>query len=783
VGFEADSVVHSALYVQILKMYSDDTQSVKVLRIRAACVATGTLLKSRLRALCYFVSSWDAPTNIRTEDARPPLAQSVIRKPPTKTGVSYAMMINLHFRIAFFASTLATSSLLALQPQQDATITVNASQILAPVNRLVFGQNIEAADGAYIFSSNATDLNGINRGEGFWDPATAAPISEVVDQSKAVGTSTLRYPGGCLAHNFDWRKTVGPDAKARGWQFGLDEYLSLCRAMNAMPLITISDYVLPADQMPENAAEMVEYLNSPADAGHPWAMRRKAWGHPAPYHVIWFELGNESMHGNHRLLPHRQFTAEQYAEYATATAAAMRKVDPDIKLGIIMVPGPGNDVESDWNRTVVHQAGAIANFAVIHVYAPAPPKAGISENVAIQSMMVAPQHVEERLANYHKMIQQQLGHDLPLAITEFNGGLDAFGSPRRFSYANALECADLLRVFLKPESNVALANYWQFVNGYFGMLRTASSPNGEPFTQEPVFFLYKLWAEHFGSNLLKVEVQSPRADFPGAGSEQAARGDVAEPRRQIQTFDLDQYSSYFGTTWPKLLNVQIQLQKSDLTVRLQNLNRSIYPTLARIPRPDIGPGGQVEFSLSFDAKFTPAPGSATAPVGIGLMDSRGWNQTHSGIGIDAITTDWKHFEATYRPDPQTTNVDVSARLIEEGKNVSGTLQVHNLAVTGFASPHDAAYPLLTSSASVSSDGKTIYLIVINKSASDSIPATIHLTGFSAAQARYWEVNGIGLESTTGVAETVQGAVFPLSATATSTHVFPAHSMTAIEISR
>jgi alpha-N-arabinofuranosidase len=316
------------------------------------------------------------------------------------------------------------------------------------------------------------------------------------------------------------------------------------------------------------------------------------------------------------------------------------------------------------------------------------------------------------------------------------------------------------------------------------MLRTTMpSPNGEPISQEPALLLYKMWAEHFGSQLVRVSVQSPRAEFPGAGSEEAARGDVAEQRRQIQTFDLDQYSSFFGTTWPKLLNVQIQLQKSDLTIRLQNLNRSIYPTVARIPRPNTGPGSQVEFSLRFDAKFTPAPGSAIAPLGIGLMDSRGWNQTHSGIGVDAITTEWKHFDATYRLNQETTNVDVSARLMAEGKTMSGTLQVRNLAVTGFTSPHDAAYPLLTSSASASSDGRTIYLIVFNKSASDSIQTTIHLAGFAAAQARYWEVNGLSLESADGVAETVRGAAIPITLAATSKHVFPAHSMTAIEFSK
>jgi alpha-N-arabinofuranosidase len=691
--------------------------------------------------------------------------------------------MRLHFRFAFLASTLAAGSLLPLHAQQAASIVVNAGEPLGPVNRLVFGQNIEAADNAYIFSSNTTDMNGINRGEGFWDPAKGAPVPQVVEQSKAVGMSTLRYPGGCLAHNFDWRKTVGPDAKKNGWLFGVDEYLSLCRAIGTIPVITVSDYVLPADQMPENAAELVEYLNSPADAAHPWAMKRKEWGHPAAYNVIWFELGNESMHGNHRVLPHRQFTAEQYAEYAKVTAGAMRKVDPDIKLGIVMVPGPGNDVDSDWNRTVIHQAGAIANFVVIHMYAPQPPKTGISDSVALQSMMVAPQHVEERLASYHQMIRQQLGHDLPLAITEFNGGLDAFGSSRRFSYANALECADLLRVFLKPESNVALANYWQFVNGYFGMLRTTtSSSNAELISEEPAFLLYEMWAEHLGSKLVNVEVQSPRAEFPGAGSEEAAKGSVAEPRRQIQQIDLDQYSSLVGSLWPKLLNVQIQRHNSDFTIHLQNLSRTIYPKLASIPRPDTDSATPMEFSISFDAKLTPDPGSDIAPMGIGLMDSRGWNQTHSGIGVDGITTDWKHFDATYRLDALTPSVDVDARLMAGGKNVSGTLQLHNLVVAEFVSAHDAAYPLLTSSASVSADGKKVYLIVFNKSASDSIPTDIHLQGFAASGVQYWEVNGPSLDANSGVSITQTGAPLSLSNATTATHVFPPHSMTAIKFS-
>lgn len=692
------------------------------------------------------------------------------------------MIVQLRLPQALVVLCLASWSSLGLPAQQTATIEVNAGRILGPVNRLVFGQNIAAADNARIFSSDKTDLNLIQNGEGIWDPSARMPVPLVVAESKAVGTAVLRYPGGCFAHNFDWRKTVGPDAKNTGWLFGLDEYMTLCQTIGATPLITVSDYVLPVEQMPENAAQLVEYLNSPADAAHPWAMKRRLWGHPAPYNVTWFELGNESDHGNHRVIPHRQYSAEQYAGYFNATAAAMRRVDPRIKLGIVLMPGPGTDIDCDWNHTVVRLAGAKADFAVVHMYAPQGSMNGVTESVRMQAMMVAPQHVEERLRDYHRMIEQQLGHDLPLAITEFNGVIDQ--PAYHLSYGGALESADLLRVFLKPDLNIALAAYWQFVNGPFQMLQTnLRSPNGEPASEEPLSLLYKIWAQHFGSKLVGLDVDSPRSNFIGAASEEADTGDSKSERRQIQLADLDQSRSLTGALWPRLLNVQIQAQKSDLTIHMDHLNRTIYPLLARIPRPAAAPADGIEFEVSFDAKFTPDPGSQTPGVGLGLIDSRGWSQSgHSGIAIDDISTNWTHLDRTYRLTPQTPAVDLSARLLADGMNASGTLEIHNLTITEFAAGHDAAYPLLTSAASISGDGTKAYLIVLNKSETDSISTTIHLEHFAAAEARYWEVNGPSLASATGVAQTHTGDDVPLSSATAATHVFPAHSMTAIEFS-
>ena len=403
-----------------------------------------------------------------------------------------------------------------------------------------------------------------------------------------------------------------------------------------MPLITLSDYALPVEQMPENAAQLVDYLNSPADSAHPWAMKRKQWGHPEPYNVTWFELGNESMHGNHRLLPRRQYSAEQYADFANATAAAMRKVDPRVKLGIVLMPGPGLDVDCDWNQTVVRRAGASADFAIVHMYAPQGPMAGAPDELKMQAMMVAPQHIEERLQDYHRMIRGRLGHDLPLAITEFDGTIDQ--PAYSFTLASALECADLLRVFLKPEINVAMANYWDFLNSPFGMLKTnLHSADGKPETEEPAFLLYRLWAEHFGSRLAGVEVNSPRADFVGLGTEQADKGNVPDPKKVLQQVDLAQNSSLAGTLWPKLLNVQIQLKSSDLTVHLQGLNKSIYPLLATIPPA----GGRIGNRRGVRSQFR-----RTICAGPGKSDRADGYRTHrlTRLGADPLRrrTRWNH---------------------------------------------------------------------------------------------------------------------------------------------
>jgi len=659
-----------------------------------------------------------------------------------------------------------------LRAQAPASITVDASFSPGPVNRLVFGQNVEAADSARIFSSDTTNLNLIEAGSGYWDPDKGAPDPLVLERAREIGVSLLRYPGGSYVHNYNWLKAVGP-LEARGnWKFGIDEYLALCKTLGAEPMFTVSDYVLPADQMPANAAGLVEYLNAPATPDHPWAMKRKEWGHPEPYGVKWFELGNESDEGNNRVLPRRHYSPEEYAAYANATAAAMRAVDPSIKLGIVTEPGPGIDARCKWNRTVVHLAGQSADFLIVHLYGPVV-GTNTSEPDFFQALMAVGEQSARHLDDFETMALEECGRSLPVAITEFNGPISPDKKAYFFSYVMALECADLQRIYLQPEHHVLAASYWQFLNGPFGMLQHArNAPDGGMAEEKPMFALERLWAGHLGTRLATVRVNGPTATFAGAGTVDPATGDAYVPSHSLGQIPTDGQFD-FGK-----LNGGVTGEGGSggaFALVLNNVTGKAYPRLAVFPAPKAP--GPCQYKVAFEARFVPDdPSNATVPpLGFGVGDSRGWPLTRSAIIIDEIGPDWKAFGETYHGLPDTTAIALQARLEPGTARISGRLEVRNLQVEAFSASTFPAYPLLTACAMLSEDGKALHLIVFNKSADQDISTRLHVTGFQAASSRVWEVNGSGFGAVDGVAETVHGD--PLIG---SVHIFPAHSMTAID---
>jgi alpha-L-arabinofuranosidase len=150
---------------------------------------------------------------------------------------------------------------------------------------------------------------------------------------KELGIEIARWPGGNFVSAYDWRDGIGerdrrPPRRELAWNglepndMGIDDFMTFCRLVGATPYLAVNSGLGDA----HSAAEEVEYVNGPATSR--LGRLRAANGHPAPYGVRIWGIGNE-MYGpwqwGHMLIT-------QYAEKHNLMVEAMRKVDPTIEV-------------------------------------------------------------------------------------------------------------------------------------------------------------------------------------------------------------------------------------------------------------------------------------------------------------------------------------------------------------------------------------------------------------------------------------------------------------------
>jgi hypothetical protein len=189
--------------------------------------------------------------------------------------------------------------------------TVYASQTMTPTARdwanypftLAPSQSDEHARLAVeIASAGAVDIGYVFAEPGPWGLYKGLPVRADVGRAmEGQGLQAIRF-GGCAnsgcgdVSDYKWKTMIGPAAErpvTKGfWYpyesngFGIFEFLQLGEALGieAVPSLNI-------DESPDDIRDLMEYLYGSAHTK--WGARRAADGHPAPYKVSRFELGNE----------------------------------------------------------------------------------------------------------------------------------------------------------------------------------------------------------------------------------------------------------------------------------------------------------------------------------------------------------------------------------------------------------------------------------------------------------------------------------------------------------
>jgi alpha-N-arabinofuranosidase len=160
---------------------------------------------------------------------------------------------------------------------------------------------------------------------------------DMIALMREMNCGMMRLPGGNFISAYDWKDTIGdPDKRPpiydpvwRALQpndCGVDELIQMCRLINA----EVSWCVNLGFGEPRSCAECLEYVNGSANTF--WGAQRAANGHPEPWGVKYWCIGNE-MYGHWQM---GQMAPEQYFVKHNIAADLMRAVDPSI---YIIVPG------------------------------------------------------------------------------------------------------------------------------------------------------------------------------------------------------------------------------------------------------------------------------------------------------------------------------------------------------------------------------------------------------------------------------------------------------------
>jgi len=193
--------------------------------------------------------------------------------------------------------------------------------------------------------------------EGLLDP-------DMIKAAKALHTPLLRY-GGNFTSGYHWEDGIGPIDERRtmlnqSWaypeynEFGTDELMTFCRLIGARPQICLN----LGGGTPAEGRAWVEYCQGGPETVQ--GKRRAANGHPEPYPVAAWELGNE-LWGKFQI---GWQTPEGYAERYQTFYQAIRDIVPTDTM--IFANGADLDAFKQWNGALIARDGADLSYLTTH---------------------------------------------------------------------------------------------------------------------------------------------------------------------------------------------------------------------------------------------------------------------------------------------------------------------------------------------------------------------------------------------------------------------------------
>ncbi len=393
----------------------------------------------------------------------------------------------------------------------SASLILDPSFTVAPVNRRTFGTFVEHM-GRCVYT-------------GIYEPGHATADEDgfrkdVLELTRELGVSLVRYPGGNFVSGYRWEDGVGPQADRPrrlelAWhsvetnQFGLDEFVRWCAKAGVEPMMAIN----LGTRGVQEALDLQEYANHPG--GTALSDLRGEHGATSPYGIKLWCLGNE-LDGPWQI-GHK--TASEYGRVAAETARAMRMVEPDLELVACGSSGSGMPTFGTWEREVLRECYDLVDHISCHAYYgddnddPASFLASaVDMDRFIDAVVASADHVGAELKSKRR---------IDISFDEWNvwykdrsrltdGAPDAWEvAPRRiedeYNLTDAVVVGNLLISLLRHSDRVAVACLAQLANVIAPIM---TEPDG-PAWRQPTFHPFAITSRLAAGQVLQVRTMSP----------------------------------------------------------------------------------------------------------------------------------------------------------------------------------------------------------------------------------------------------------------------------------
>lgn len=415
----------------------------------------------------------------------------------------------------------------------DAEISVFPKETVGTISPYLHGHFIEHLGGVI--------YDGVWVGENSRIPNIGGVRKALVDAMVPLGSTVMRWPGGCFADSYDWMDGIGPQSqrpsKPNFWtdngrlrevpqshpskndpnSFGTNEFLRFCRLIKAEPYLAANVRSLPAKAF----YDWIDYCNAPAGSST-MAKRRAAAGDVEPFNVRFWGVGNESWGCGGEL------TAAEYSvEYRKFTAWVPRYGKP-----LSFIPAGPNSGDLRWTREffqrIAEKSPGLLNRIwgwALHYYCGTSGKGDsvdFTTDDAYELLNRADRMDELIRQHWQVMGEIDREHRVKLVVDEWgawhrDGTAVAphhlFGSVQ--TMRDALIAGLTLDTFHRHAGKVVMANVAQLIN----CIQTLFLAHEDKFCVTPTYHVFAMYKAHHNAQAVRAEFAAPKLGYRYEGND------------------------------------------------------------------------------------------------------------------------------------------------------------------------------------------------------------------------------------------------------------------------